>query len=65
MNPFRKATWAGGFYSLESIPGLLKHLQIRAQYLDIDHYIYPPSGILPLPPPAPRVGPPRKEGASL
>ncbi len=26
----RQATWAGGIDSLESIPGLLKRLQIRA-----------------------------------
>ncbi len=29
--PTRKDTSAGGIESLESIPGLLKHLQIRAQ----------------------------------
>ncbi len=28
--PALQATWAGGIDSLESIPGLLKRLQIRA-----------------------------------
>jgi hypothetical protein len=28
--PARQASWAGGIESSESIPGLLKHLQIRA-----------------------------------
>jgi hypothetical protein len=28
--PAHQATWGGGIDSLESIPGLLKHLQIRA-----------------------------------
>jgi hypothetical protein len=29
--PGRRATWAGGINYLESIPGLLKRLQIRTQ----------------------------------
>jgi hypothetical protein len=38
--PARLATWAGGIDSLKSIPGLLKHLQIRAQvHLIVFHLI--------------------------
>jgi hypothetical protein len=33
MVPARQATWAGGIYSLESIPGFHKRLKVRAQVL--------------------------------